>query len=567
MKEPRTTRRRFLSMSVGASAIAGSRFGMSQGAARTSPQPQPDSYLEVARNPNFVFAVTASKDTVPLLGSNNLWTYKDVVVEMTEKTNPSEMAIQLTAPKTLITYLHLRWRGRQHVDLRCIGDAWERSYGDLNWQGIVPERVMPWYFLTSDGHYVHGYGVKTQPSGMCFWQLDEEGVSLWIDLRSGGNAAILGSRTVQLATVVTHQGHAEEGVLVAGQQLCQKMCEAPRLPKSPIFGFNDWNYAYGTNTAEGIVRDADLLASVTRKGKHVPTLVIDDGWQDRKRFPSMAGLAAQIRQRGIEPGLWIRPLRAPIDAVGPAILSNHRFAPRSGRNDAAYDPTTTEGMEQALLTVRNAAEAGFTFIKHDFSTYDLLGRWGNEMGPAPTIDGWNFQDRSRTNAEIICDLYRAIRKEAGQKTVILGCNTIGHLAAGIFESQRIGDDTSGRAWERTRRMGVNSLSHRISQHRTLSYVDPDCVAFTSGISWANTKQWLDVVASTGTSLFISPAPDSINSETKEALRDAFAAVVEAKGGYPIDPLSSTVPQEWKLNDGAVRRYNWAGANGASPFPA
>jgi len=343
------------------------------------------------------------------------------------------------------------------------------------------------------------------------------------------------------------------------------MCEKPRVPRSPIFGFNDWNYAYGSNTADGILRDADLLDSMKPKGSHLPTLVIDDGWQDRKRFPNMANLAGRIRQHGIQPGIWIRPLRAPKEATGASTLPHQRFAASSGRSDAAYDPTTAEGMEKIRLSVRDAVQAGFTFIKHDFSTYDLLGRWGNEMGPAPTSEGWGFQDGSRTNAEIICDLYRAIRSEAGEDIVILGCNTVGHLAAGIFESQRIGDDTSGRAWERTRRMGVNALAHRISQHRTLSHIDPDCVAFTQEVGWKETRQWLDVVTRTGTSLFVSPAPDSMNDQAKAALREAFAIAAQPGGGYPVDPLSSTIPLDWKFDDGATRTYDWTGADGASPF--
>jgi hypothetical protein len=34
---------------------------------------------------------------------------------------------------------------------------------------------------------------------------------------------------------------------------------------------------------------------------------------------------------------------------------------------------------------------------------------------------------------------------------------VGHLAAGLTHAQRTGDDTLGRAWDRTRRVGVNTL--------------------------------------------------------------------------------------------------------------
>ena len=40
---------------------------------------------------------------------------------------------------------------------------------------------------------------------------------------------------------------------------------------------------------------------------------------------------------------------------------------------------------------------------------------------------------------------------------------------------RTGDDTSGRIWERTRRMGVNTLAFRLPQHNTFYHIDADCV--------------------------------------------------------------------------------------------
>ena len=88
------------------------------------------------------------------------------------------------------------------------------------------------------------------------------------------------------------------------------MSTNPRLlPKNSIFGSNDWNYAYGKNTASGILRDADLIASLAPAGPVRRRIVVDDGWQDPTRFPSMPDLVSQIRNRQLRPGLLIRPLR------------------------------------------------------------------------------------------------------------------------------------------------------------------------------------------------------------------------------------------------------------------
>jgi alpha-galactosidase len=75
---------------------------------------------------------------------------------------------------------------------------------------------------------------------------------------------------------------------------------------------------------------------------------------------------------------------------------------------------------------------------------------GFDMQQSITSPGWNFNKRSKTTAEIILDLYRSMREAAGDNIYIIGCNTMSHLSAGIFELCRIGDDTSGKEWDRTR---------------------------------------------------------------------------------------------------------------------
>ncbi len=497
------------------------------------------------------------------------WTCPGVRVsaEPAQAGRTRELPIRVTNEGKNLTYLHVRWDGKASEGLLSIGDAWERSYGDLEWRATIPERVMPWYFLSYDGERVDGYGVKTLASAFCFWQRDPEGVTLSIDLRNGGEATELGARELLACTVVSRTGVKGETIARAGQEFCRAMCATPRLPKEPIFGANDWNYAYGKNTAAGILRDADLIASLAPAGQVRPHLVIDDGWQDPSRFPSMPELASQIRSRQLRPGLWIRPLRADAATQASWLLPDARFGRNAQHNNLAFDPTQPEALNEAMKTVRTAVEWGYGFIKHDFSTYELFGRWGSAMRGEVTRGSWHFHDRTRTNAEIVRDLYQAIRAAAGDTTMILGCNTVGHLAAGIFESQRIADDTSGHDWERTRRFGVNGLSQRIVQHRTFSFIDPDCVAITADVPWEKTSQWMDVVARSGTSLFFSPAPGAVTPEIKSAMKDAMLTASRGASGAPVHPTWGTTPQEWQFVEPkrAAKVYDWSGPEGVSPF--
>jgi alpha-galactosidase len=149
--------------------------------------------------------------------------------------------------------------------------------------------------------------------------------------------------------------------------------------------------------------------------------------------------------------------------------------------------------------------------------------------------------------------------------MLLGCNTLGHLGAGLFEVQRIGDDVSGHEWERTRRMGVNTLAFRAAQHGTFFAADADCVPVVKAIPWELTRQRLDLVARSGTPLFASIEAASAGAEQRRALREAFAlAAVEQAAPEPLDWMKTTSPARWRLG-GSEARYRWYAEEGASPF--
>lgn len=84
-----------------------------------------------------------------------------------------------------VSFVTLRWLGNIPLNGKVFGDVFERTYADLEWRGILPERVMPWYCAIYDGKLCEGFGVKVRPNALCFWQIDELGVSLTLDLRSG----------------------------------------------------------------------------------------------------------------------------------------------------------------------------------------------------------------------------------------------------------------------------------------------------------------------------------------------------------------------------------------------
>jgi alpha-galactosidase len=528
------------------------------------------SFIDILRYPDTVTAFAGVESPRSLLPHAARWQAGDVAVRTEVESNL--LRIQVASPTLSLTHLQLRWRGTLSGDLKVLGDQWERSYGDLEWRGLVPDRAMPWYFAIHADDQTHCYGVKTAARALAFWQADAEGITLWLDLRNGGNGVHLGPRVLDAAEIVLRKGSAGEQPGAAIHAFCATMCAGrPTRPMPPIFGSNDWYYAYGKNTASQIERDADLVASVSPGGYVRPFTIIDDGWHHPAAFPDMPALAASIRRRGVRPGIWVRPLQAAADTKASLLLPVARYGSRSERaHDLAFDPTIPEAASLALAKIKEVVDWGYDLVKHDFSTYELFGQWGKEMGASPTVAGWNFNDRSRTNAEIVNDLYAAIRTTAGEQTCILGCNTIGHLAAGLFEANRTGDDVSGKSWARTQRMGVNTLAFRLPQNRRFFVTDADCVPITRAVDWSLTRDWLDVVARSGTAMIISPEPGTIGSEQRAALREAFQqAAHPASYSEVTDWLDNTSPEDWSFTTAksqqTTRRYSWLRTGGASPF--
>jgi alpha-galactosidase len=522
---------------------------------------------DVLRAPDVVTARTNSGTLAPLVRKGESWTTSGLTLRAALKGEPGKarLPVVIESSRDDVTYLKLRWTWQIGSDPQILSDSWERGYGDMRWQGLAPERVLPWYFYLAHAGRMTCFGVETQPNALCFWQCDADGISLWLDVRNGGEPAHLSGRRLLACTVVMMEGALAQPVATQLRAFCASLCPSPRLPRGPIIGSNDWNYAYGKNTAAGIVRDAQSMVELAPAG-YRPFVVIDDGWQDPARFPDLTRLASDIGTAGARPGIWIRPLRAS-EGSKATLLPVKRFGSKTQELVTAHDPSVKDGMEAIVQSVRAARRHGYSFIKHDFTTYDMLGQWGREMGPQPALPGWHFADRSRTTAEIVLDLYSSLRNAAGEDDVMLGCNTFGHLGAGIFESQRIGDDTSGQDWERTRRYGVNSLSFRVAQHRTFFHADPDIVAITQKVPWEKTRQWLDIVARSGTSLFVAPQPESMNEEARAAIRAAMAIAVRATSGYPLDSMTTTTPRDWSFTgpDQSRQRYDWNGQQGADPF--
>ena len=489
-----------------------------------------------------------------------------------------------------ISTVRIEWTKRWADGTKYLNDAWERSRGDIRWQPVpevktepwyafwredVKEGISPWYFLVTDGERTDGYGVKVQPNALCCWKVHTDGYALELDVTAGGRPVRLGGRTLEACTIVTREGRTGESAFAAGRAFCRMMCPTAKLAKAPVYGYNDWYCAYGKNTATNFLKDAAFVCSLAEGLKNRPYVVMDDGWQ--KNSPpvvnayldngpggsgygpwnessaqfgmGMSEFAAKVKALGAKPGLWYRPYRAWPGAPEGLKADNDTWC---------FDPTKPAVKRMIFEDVSRFRTWGFDLVKIDYLTKDLCGIYGLTMGDRVFHEDMNWADDTRTSAEVMLDLHRTMRAAAGDGMVIIGCNALNHLVAGLFELQRTGGDTSGWLWEQTRQNGVNTLAMRAVQDDIFFAVDADCagLARDGAIPWRKNRQWIDLLGRSGTPVFISWKLELATPDVVTALKSAFRAASEPRSvAEPLDWRTSVFPSVWRFSDG-LAVYDW-----------
>lgn len=479
--------------------------------------------------------------------------------------------LTVSAPARAVRKIELVWDFTFAEDTKFLADHWERGYGDLGWKERKDNTTMPWYFMAHAQGKTHCFGVQTGPAGLCWWQTHGNEVSLFVDISCGNRAVELGGRELRVCRVIMET--LEGSAFKAAQRFCRDMCPTPRMPVTPIYGGNDWYCNYGDNSYDKIITHTKRILECSPKDGCKPYMVIDDGWElchhpvkseteffnggpwqyCNRNFGDMKKLAKEITDLGAIPGIWFRPLWTTEKFPDKWILKFKEMK-------YTLDPSVPEVLEQVRQDVTCLREWGYRLIKHDFTTFDIFGKWGANAEHFPELDV-TFADQTRTTAEIIRDLYQAIRDAAGDEVVIIGCNTLSHLSAGIFEIQRTGDDTSGMEWERTKTMGINTLAFRMCQHGAFYASDADCVGITTQIPWEINRTWLDVLSKSGTPLFVSIAEDAYTDQVKTDIQAAFRrSAFEQSVFEPLDWMDEHFPKVWKSAFG-TDAYEWDAVEG------
>lgn len=480
----------------------------------------------------------------------------DTVVETV--INNDTLDLYVTAKNDKVKFIELEWCFDSDEDLYVLGDVWERSYGELEFKKLCDnDRYMPWYFIATDKTKCFCFGVKTQPNAFISFSYTSDGIKALIDCRNGGCGVELNGRKLHIATFV-YKKYDSADVYANLHDYCKTLCDNPTLPTERVYGGNNWYYAYGKSSYGEIISDTKLQAELAKEIENKPFEVIDDCWEinscegpwiPNEKFGDMKKLADEIREIGARPGIWVRLLHN----RDTSITDEMRIL-RNGKREY-LDPTHPEVKTYIKSDIERIKSWGYELLKHDFTTFDLFGSWGKDLNETITIiDDWHFYDRTKTNAEIVLDLYRLIKEAAGDMYII-GCNTVSHLCAGLVQINRTGEDTSGREWARTKKMGVNTLAFRLAQNEAFYMCDADCVGILDdNIPWEKNKQWLHLLSYSNTPLFVSCA-DKLTDEQKKDLTQAYRVYQDIHTIKPIDIFENLTPSKWEI-DNKIIEYHW-----------
>lgn len=445
------------------------------------------------------------------------------------KIDYNDGCLKITAGCTEIKNIKLYFNRPRRKNSMVYTDAWERAYGNLVWSSKDVKGA--WYMIEYAEESAFCVGVKVQPNSFCGWEYCRDTIIFTADIKNGSKGVLLHGRTLFVAELVEAEVSGTMNECAA--LFCTMLCANPKKLVKPIYGGNDWYCNYGNNSYEKIIRHAQRIAECAPAGDNRPYMVVDDGWElchcddgvsehfynggpwaySNRNFNDMQRLANDLRKIGVIPGIWYRPLMTLEKLPAEYILRREGLV-------NILDISQECVLDLVRDDISRFAAWGYGLIKHDFSSWDIFGKWGFEMQDEVIPNYAVFHDKSRTNAEIIKSFYKTI-KEVANDILIMGCNTFSHLSAGIFDLQRTGDDTSGREWESTRKMGINTLAMRMHQHNIFYGVDADCVGITNAVPWEKNKQWLDVLSKSGTPLFVSIADDAYSFEVKNAIKTAF----------------------------------------------
>ncbi len=285
-----------------------------------------------------------------------------------------------------------------------------------------------------------------------------------------------------------------------------------------------------------------------------------DWFENAPGFPKgVTPLAAEIRQTGFTPGLWLAPFivhsRARLRRRHRNWLLRNRWGLPVNAGfvwnnlNKALDLTHPEALNYACDVVRTAVhEWGYPYLKLDFLY-------------AAALNG-RFRDRTQTRAQVLRKGLEALREAAGPQVELLGCGVPLGSSIGIFDAMRIGADVAptwlpnfsgheasfrNEASMPSARNALQNTLTRASMHGRWWINDPDCLLLRSdsALKLPEVQSLATAIALSGGALLLS---DDLPNVPTDRLRIA-QQLLPLIGQTPrvLDWLDEPMPRLLRLD--------------------
>ncbi len=475
------------------------------------------------------------------------------------------------------------------ADIKILTDSWERCYGDAGIRSISGSET------TRSAWDMHLFDTRKGTNcNLSFFEIPPGKVSVHLNKQPKGGSADLTIRTETQAgkrgvVVMPDETFSageimirftEGSVFDALERYAELIATRNNIQRPTLIpvGWVDWYFAKGLTTEKDIMENLDFLAREL-KDFGLEYVQLDSGWQlgietsppphnviaggpwvPNSKFPrGMQWYAEKIKERGLKPGIWVRPFQM---VEGAPERSEHpEWFNSKGQMDFS-NPQVLERVRSLFHTL--VKEWGYTYIKYDFPSYDLFDAWG------PTLfeDHWAHLDphtQTITGIQAYRNALEAIRTSAPD-TPLLACNSVMTSTLGLANVFRIGDDVGD--WSRTFKYGVRSVGARYYTNGVYWTNDPDCLLVREPFTIGQARMWASLIVLSGGVVFISERLLELPAERLDIIKKAMPVYRNPGKGYafgrPVDLLEHDPPEFWNLEVrkefgtwNVVGLFNWS----------
>ena len=210
-----------------------------------------------------------------------------------------------------------------------------------------------------------------------------------------------------------------------------------RPPRSPMVGWNSWDYYSGAVTREAMDTSLDTAGELFGDALHV--FAIDEGWERQwgsweanHKFPEgLADFCRHVKAHGRIPGVWTAPLL--VNTYNPLFLEHPDwFASRADgqlqTDSYSYGPmayldvTKPDVIKHLQGVFSRLRGAGFEYFKVDFCQCILKAA--------------RFSDRRVGRNGLVRRAFQAIREAIGADAYLLSCGAPYESVVGLADAVR-----------------------------------------------------------------------------------------------------------------------------------